>query len=157
MTTKPVFMTLDAHSQLEAELEQLERVTQVELAQRLAAAMELGDVAENVEYHAVRDEASFVVGRILELQQMLGNAHLIPTQAEQASDIVQLSSMVTVRDDEGAEDTYQIRGSVEANPGAGIISNESPLGQALLGKCSGDTVTVECPAGVYRVTVIDVS
>lgn len=157
MTNKPVFLTPEARAKLEAELEHLSRVTRVEVAGRIAAAKEQGDLSENFEYHAARNEQSFVVGRIRELEQILNNAEMIESEGRVTTETVQMGSTVTVRDEEGDEDTYQIRGSVEANPLERIISNESPMGKALLGKKAGDSVTVQSPAGSYKLKIVKVS
>jgi transcription elongation factor GreA len=157
MTDKPVFVTPEARAKLEAELEQLQNVTRVEVAGRIAAAKELGDLSENSEYHAARNEQSFVVGRIREIEQLLRNAQSIPSEGSNTSGFVRIGSTITVRDDEGDEVTYRLRGSVEANPREGIISNESPIGSVLLGRKAGDKVTVQSPGGSYTLIVVDVA
>lgn len=157
MTDKPVFVTPEARAKLEAELEHLQNVTRVEVAGRIAAAKELGDLSENSEYHAARNEQSFVVGRIREIEQLLRNAQAIPSEGSDTTGIVRIGSTVTVRDEDGDEATYRLRGSVEANPREGIISNESPIGSVLLGRKAGDKVTVQSPGGSYKLTIVKVS
>ncbi len=154
MTDKPLFLTAEGHMHLEAELQQL-IIVRAEVAQRLAAARDVGNAGENHEYDAARDAQSFVVGRIRELEHILNHARLIAAKSSLVAELVALGSTVTVRDEAGEEETYQIRGSMEANPAEGIISHESPLGQALLGRRIGDSVVVHSPAGAYRLQLVD--
>lgn len=156
MTDRPVYLTPEAREKLEEELNHLTKVTRVEIATRIAEAKELGDLSENSEYHAARNEQSFVVGRIRELEHILHHAQEIPSQGVSRSGIVQIGSTITVRDEDGEEDTYRLRGSVEANPREHIISNESPIGKVLLGKKAGDKVTVQSPAGSYKLVIVKV-
>jgi len=156
MTDRPVYLTPEAREKLEEELNHLNKVTRVEVANRIAEAKELGDLSENSEYHAARNEQSFVVGRIRELEHILRHAQMIPSEGAPNTGFVQIGSTVTVRDEDDEEETYRIRGSVEANPREHIISNESPIGKALLGKKAGDKVTVQSPAGSYKLVVVKV-
>src|SRR5687767_12948947 len=100
MSDRPMFLTPEARTQLEAERDQLQNVTRAEIARRIASAKELGDLSENSEYHAARAEQSFVVGRILEIEQILRNAQIIPEESGGASSIVRIGSTVTVRDED---------------------------------------------------------
>ena len=156
MIERPVFVTLEGQVALLAELDELRRVTQVEVATRMAAAKEQGDPAENPEFQAARETQGFVLGRIQEIEELLRHAQLIVAPGDPQAGIVQIGATVTVRDAAGVEDTYAIRGSVEANPSAHIISNESPLAQALLGQPVGATVMVHSPVGAYQVTIVQV-
>src|SRR3712207_2288393 len=101
MSDKPVYLTPEAQEKLKAELHTLQNVTRVEVAQRIAQAKELGDLSENAEYHAARNEQSFVVGRIRELEHLLANAQLIPAASAGPRDVVGIGSTVTVRDEDG--------------------------------------------------------
>jgi transcription elongation factor GreA len=157
MTNKPMFLTAEARTKLEAELEDLQNNKRPEITKRIAAAKEMGDLSENFEYHAARNEQGFIVGRIREIEQILRNAQLIEAEEGAISGVVRLGSTVKVRDEDGDEETYQIRGTVEANPRERIVSNESPIGQALLGKKAGDSVTVQSPAGSYKLKIVQVS
>jgi transcription elongation factor GreA len=157
MSDKPVYMTSEAYEQLKQELDTLQRVTRVEVAARIAQAKELGDLSENAEYHAARNEQSFVVGRIRELEHMLHRAQLIPPEGTNSNDVVRIGSMVTVREEDGEEVTYRIVGSVEANPREGKISNESPIGAALLGKKARDKVTAQTPAGTLTMKILKIA
>ena len=157
MTNKPVYLTPEALQKLREELDTLQNVTRVEVAARIAQAKELGDLSEKAEYHAARNEQSFVVGRIRELEHLIHNAELIPPQGTGGNDTVHIGSTVTVRDEDGEEDTYRIVGSVEASPREGRISDVSPIGSALIGKKRNQKVTVQTPAGSYKLTIVKIA
>ncbi len=157
MSDKPVYVTSEAYEKLKEELDTLQNVTRVEITARIAQAKEQGDLSENAEYHAARNEQSFVVGRIRELEHLLANVQLIPPTGTNASDIVRIGSTVTLREEDDEEVTYTIVGSVEANPREGKISNESPIGSALLGKKVRDKVTVQTPSGSYTSKIVKIA
>lgn len=152
MLDKPVFLTAEGKAKLAAELEFLQTVRRQEVAQRIRAAKEGGDVTDNADYDDAKMEQAFVEGRILTIDAMLKNATIID-ETNHASDHVHIGSRVTVIDNEDIEETYLIVGSAEARPSEGKISNESPLGRALIGRRSGDEVTVAAPAGmlIFRI------
>lgn len=155
MAEKPIFLTPEGRAKLEAELEQLKTVRRAQVAERIHAAKEEGDITENSAYDEAKNEQAFVEGRILTLEQMLKNAVMI--NETRASDSVGIGSYVTVvergrRDDE----MYQIVGSAEADPTRGRISNESPVGRALLGKRVGDEVQVKIPDGVRHLKITEI-
>jgi transcription elongation factor GreA len=153
MTEKPVYLTRDGRERLQAELETLIRVTRLEVASRIAQAKDLGDLSENAEYEAAKHEQAFVEGRIRELQHQLSNAQLID-EGVNGDKMVRIGSSVTVVDEEdGEEMTYTIVGSAEAKPREGKISNESPVGAALLGKKRGQKVKVPSPDGSYKLLI----
>jgi len=152
MSQKPVFLTPEGLRKLHEEIEHFKTVRRSEVASRIRSAKEEGDLTENAEYDDAKNEQAFVEGRILTLEQMLNNHVLI--EEGHATDQVAVGSKVTLAEDgEGAE-TYQIVGSAEADPSSGRISNESPLGKALLAHKEGDTVQVNTPGGVRRVRII---
>jgi transcription elongation factor GreA len=156
MTEKPVYLTRDGRARLQAELDELIRVKRKEVASRIAQAKDLGDLSENAEYEAAKHEQAFVEGRIRELQHQLGNVYLID-ESSNGEKAVRIGSRVTVRDEDGDEMTYLIVGSVEAKPAEGKISNESPLGKALLGKkVSKKPITVETPGGAYKLNIVSI-
>lgn len=156
MTDKTVYLTPAGRDQLQAELDQLTRVTRIEIARRIAQAKDLGDLSENAEYHAAREQAAFVEGRIREIQHQLSNHKLIEDSVNGEKE-VRIGSMVTVREDDGEEETYRIVGSAEAKPAEGKISNESPVGAALLGKRVRSKVTVVTPSGSsYKLTIVKI-
>lgn len=155
MAEKPIFLTPEGRSKLESELENLRTVRRAEIAERIHSAKEEGDIMENSAYDEAKNEQAFVEGRIMTIEQMLKNAVMI--DATRASDIVGIGSYVTVvergsRDDE----VYQIVGSAEADPRRGRISNESPVGRALLGKRVGEEATVKTPDGVRYLKVTEI-
>ncbi len=152
MTEKPVYLTREGRDQLQAELDRLVRVTRMEVAGRIASAKDLGDLSENAEYEAAKNEQAFVEGRIRELQHQLSNALLIE-ELSNGDKAVHIGSRVTVREEDGEELTYTIVGSAEAKPGDFKISNESPVGKALLGKKVRQKVTVQTPSGAYRLEI----
>jgi transcription elongation factor GreA len=150
-TDKPVFLTPEGRARLEAELDYLRSVRRREIAERIHTAKEHGDVTDNAEYDDAKNEQAFIESRIFTLEQQLRHAVLIENNV--AADFVGLGSRVTVLDSEGFEETYTIVGSAEARPSEGKISNESPVGSALLGKRIGDMISVQVPAGMLFLTV----
>lgn len=157
MADQKVLVTQEGYDQLVERLNHLKSVTRIEVAKRLNAAIALGDLSENSEYDDAKNQQAFLEGEIQELEAKIRNAEII---AGVAGDKVQMGSKVTVTDVEFAEDgpeTFMIVGSTEADPDNGKISNESPLGQALLGQKVGTTVDVHAPAGViqYRIDKIE--
>jgi transcription elongation factor GreA len=138
---------------LEEELRNLQTVRRHEVAERLHAAMEEGDIDENAEYDDAKNEQAFVEGRILMLESMLKNATLID-ESVKASDEVTLGCKVTIVEGTGAPEVYHLVGAAEADPTKGKISNESPLGKALMGRRVGDTVQVNAPAGLLTFRIV---
>jgi transcription elongation factor GreA len=131
-------LTAEGLSKLQKEFDFLTKVKRKEVTERIGKAREYGDISENSEYDAARDEQSFTEGRILELQEILKNAEVVQ---HKQSNIVTMSSRVVVEVN-GEEDEFEIVSSVESNPFEGKISVESPVGKALLGSKVGDTITV---------------
>ena len=154
MIEKPVYLTQEGRDKLQAELEALYPMRK-EVANRIAQAKDLGDLSENSEYEAAKNEQAFVVGRIREIEYLLGNAKLI-VEGVNGEKVVRIGSRVTVREEDGEEITYTIVGSTEAKPREGKISNESPVGSALLGKHVRQKVTVQTPSGAYMLTIIKI-
>src|SRR3981081_894028 len=137
MDEKPVLLTKDGLRALEDELEQLVDVRRSEVAERIRQARDFGDISENAEYTEAKNEQSLVEGRIQTLEVMVRNAVMIEEPRQHG--VVAVGSQVSVSSDEG-EESYSIVGAAEADPLAGRISNESPLGRALLGHKPGDEV-----------------
>lgn len=152
MAHQAVYVTPEGLKKLEDELELLRTVKRAEVAQRLHEAMEDGELIENAEYEAAKNEQAFVEGRILEIEHMLAVAKVI--EAGGPRDVVRIGSTVTVQEPESQPETYTIVGAAEASPKDGLISNLSPLGQALLDHRVGDEVEVKAPAGVLKFRVI---
>lgn len=155
MSEKPVYLTREGRDKLAEELEYLTRVTRMEVARRIAEAKDLGDLSENSEYEEAKRAQAFAEGRIREVQFQLSNAQLID-EGVNGEKIVRIGTRVTVREDDGEENTYTIVGSAEAKPREGKISNESPIGQALLDKRKNGTAIVETPAGSYKLKIVKI-
>jgi transcription elongation factor GreA len=155
MASKPVPLTKQGLDKLQKELDHLLTVRRAEVAQRIHDAKELVGAQNTPEYEDARNEQAFVEGRILTLENIIQNAVII----EEAHDNqrVSLGSTVTILNHKGERDHYTIVGSAEADPKAGRVSNESPVGNALLGKGVGDEAQVNAPAGVLRWTVVEIN
>lgn len=147
------YLTKEGHEKLQKEHEQLTKVRRREVTQRIAKAREYGDISENSEYDTAKEEQSFVEGRIVELQDILRNAKVIDRSHK--SGAVQIGTKVKV-DVDGEGDEFIIVSSVEADPMQGKISDESPVGRALLGSKVGDVVTVSSTIkSTYKILEID--
>lgn len=157
MSVKEVILTVAGLKNLEEELEQLKTVRRREVAARIKQAIEFGDISENSEYEDAKNEQAFIEGRILTLEHMLRNAKVIDDDDRKGSEEVALGSTVLLRDMEyGDELEYTIVGSVEADPGKHKISNESPVGRAILGQPKGCIVEVNVPAGTLKYQILDI-
>ncbi|MCR5798392.1 transcription elongation factor GreA [Eubacterium xylanophilum] len=153
---KKNILTEDGLRSLENELEELKVVKRKEVADKIKEAREQGDLSENAEYDAAKEEQRDIEHRIEEIEKILKNAEVVINDEIDGSKI-NIGSYVTIRDMEFKEDLdYQIVGSTEANSLKGKISNESPVGKALIGCKKGQTVTVETPAGVLKYKITDV-
>ena len=154
MAAQTTFLTPEGLKKLEEELEYSRTVRRQEVAQRLRAVLEEQDILENAEYEDAKNEQAFVEGRILTLEDILRNVAIIEEGGP--TDRVGIGSRVTVAEEGGEPETYHIVGSVEADPKRGRVSNQSPLGKALLGHRVGDEVIVNVPDGVicFRITAI---
>jgi transcription elongation factor GreA len=159
MVERPTFLTREGMKKIEEELEYLRTVRREEVAHRLHEAMEGGDIQENAEYEDARNERAFVEGRILTLEMILSKAVIIE-DGSRSSDRVGVGSHVTVMEvnsDDGVPEDYHVVGSAEADPVAGRISNESPLGRKLMGAKVGDIVMVNAPDGLIQFKIITIS
>ena len=154
MTNQKTFLTPEGYQKLEEELDLLKNVRRPEVAAAIHEAKMDGDVSENAGYEEAKRQQAFLEGRIITVETMLKNAVLI--EANGPSDTVILGSRVTVVEDGFDPETYTIVGSAEANPGDGRISNESPLGKALIGRKEGDTVAFETPGGQVQMKLISI-
>jgi transcription elongation factor GreA len=154
MSGQPTFLTREGYQKLARELNHLRTVRRQEVAQRLHRALAEGDILENAELEDARNEQAFVEGRILALEGMLGNAVII--EEEGPRETVGLGSRVTVMEGDGPPETYHIVGSAEADPANGQISNESPLGRALMGRKVGEIAEVNAPDGVLVFRIMEI-
>ena len=156
MTEKEVLLTEDGLRKLESELEELKTVHRKEVNDRIRQAKEFGDISENAEYEDAKQEQAFVEGRIMKLEAMIRNAKII-VESEGSADEVHLGSTVRVKNmTTGVEGEYTIVGSTESDPLNAKISNESPIGVALIGAKPGQTVTATTPSGEVQLRVISI-
>ncbi|MCX6057981.1 MAG: transcription elongation factor GreA [Clostridia bacterium] len=155
MTTN--FLTKEGFQKLQEELDHLRTTKRQEVAARLHEAMEGGELIENAEYEAAKNEQAFVEGRIQELDLLLATAHIIEENGKpKKNDAIQVGTKVTIKEGNFEAESFVIIGAAEANPREGKISNESPIGKAILGHKAGETVKVETPGGTYNVKIIKV-
>ncbi|MEO8955801.1 MAG: transcription elongation factor GreA [Ktedonobacteraceae bacterium] len=151
METQEVFLTNDGQQHALSQLELLRTAGRAQVAQYLHDAKESGDVIDNAAYEDAKEQQARLEGRILELEQLLAKAKLI---SKVETDQVTLGSIVSLRNSDDREYHYTLVGAYEANPSAGRISNESPVGKALLGHKVGDMVIVSTPGGVKEYTIL---
>lgn len=147
------FLTQEGYQKLQEELDYLRTEKRQEIANRLHEAMEGGELIENAEYEAAKNEQAFAEGRIKELEILLATARVI-SEDHLAADTVQVGIKVTVQEEDSPPESYTIVGAAEANPADGKISNESPLGKALINHKTGDMVQVEAPMGSFTVKIL---
>ena len=155
MAEKKILLTQDGYDKLVEKLDYLKSVRRIEVSERLKAAIALGDLSENSEYDDAKNEQGRLEGEITDLETKLRNSDIIKTQA--GSDKIMIGSTVTVRDIElDTVETYMIVGSTEADPDNNKISDESPLGAALLNKSAGAVVQIHAPAGIIEFELLEV-
>ena len=151
-----ILLTSDGLKELQDELEQLKTTGRKDIAEKIKVALSFGDLSENSEYDEAKSEQGMLESRINEIEAILQNYKLID-ESELSSDIVNRASRIVIRDMKLKEDfTYQIVGPQQADPIKGRISDESPVGKALLGHKKGDTVEVEAPAGKLKYKIIEI-
>lgn len=151
--TQQMYLTPEGAARLEAELAELTGPKREELSQRLRAAIQMGDLSENADYHKAKEDQGFLEGRIQEIDAVLRNAVIIE---KTHSDVVTVGSTVTVQEEDFPPETYDLVGAKEADPRNGKISNESPIGRALLEHKVGDVVEAETPDGKIRFKILKV-
>jgi len=154
MSNQAIYLTAEGLRKLEEELDHLRKVRRKKVAERLHEAMEGGDLIDNAEYEAAKNEQAFIEGRILEVEHILAQARII--EPGESTGVVDIGNTVVVKQDGKKRETFTIVGAAEADPKNGLISNESPLGQALLGNQVGDEVEVDAPAGVLRFRIVKI-
>jgi len=155
MVRRETLLTSEGLAKLGVELEHLRAVRRQEVAQRIQKAKELGGTVDNAEYDDAKNEQAFVEGKILELENRIKNAVLIPDHTT-PSETVEVGSVVTVKNAQGKTQKYIIVGSTEADPSQGKISNESPVGKALLGRKVGEEAEVATPSGTVKFNVVKI-
>ncbi|EQB89837.1 transcription elongation factor GreA [Clostridium punense] len=154
--SKKYVMTYEGIKKLEEELEYLKTVKRKEITEKIKVALGYGDLSENSEYDEAKNEQAFVEGRIIQLENMLRNASVVD-ESEIEKDVVSIGAVVRVKDYEFDEiEEYHIVGSAEADPMENKISNESPVGKALVGKKVGEIVEVVVPDGINKYEVLEI-
>ena len=154
---KPIILTPEGLQKLEQELEYLKVTGRKDIAEKIKIARGFGDLSENAEYDAAKDAQAAMEKRIGELEEMLKNVQVVDVN-EVGTDVVSILSKVRVFDvDMEEEDEYTIVGTTEADPDKNKISDESPIGTALLGKKVGDVVEVQTPGGSFELKIVEIS
>jgi transcription elongation factor GreA len=149
------YLTAAGAEKLRAELAHLTSVERPALAQRLRSAIQMGDLSENADYHKAKEDQAFLEGRILELEFVLNNAIIVEATG-QRREVADVGATVTVQEEDFEPETYLLVGAKEANPREGKISNESPIGRALIGRRAGERVTAQTPGGEISLKILKV-
>ena len=152
--TEPTYLTAEGAARLKAELEELTGPKREVLAKRLRAAIQMGDLSENADYHKAKEDQGFLEGRIQELEYILSNAVII--EKDGRKDVVSIGSHVTIQEEDFPEETYHLVGAAEADPSRGKISHESPIGKALMDQKVGGMVEAETPGGVIMLKILKI-
>jgi transcription elongation factor GreA len=153
---KEVILTSEGYESLKKEIEELSTVKRREVAERIRVAREFGDIAENAEYDDAKNEQMLLEHRIATLEERLRDARVI-SKKDVAKDVVSIGSKVKLRDVAARETVeYHIVGSAEANPAQNKLSNESPVGKAIIGKKKGETVEVSAPRGTLKYKILEI-
>lgn len=150
-----LFLTREGHAKLKEELEILTSVERPALSRRLREAIQMGDLSENADYHKAKEDQGFLEGRIQELEYLLKNATVVEAK-DVASEVVAVGTRVTVQEADYEPEMFYMVGAKEADPRNGKISNESPIGQALMGAREGDMVTAVTPGGAVTMKILKI-
>lgn len=153
--TEAHYLTNDGLQRLQAELNYLKTTARDQLAKRLRTAIQQGDLSENADYIAAKEEQGFLEGRIMELEQIIRNVVIID-ENQRNRDVVDIGASVTIQEGNFPMETYQLVGPQEADPANGRISHESPIGKAMIGKRSGDEFLVSTPNGTVHFKIIKI-
>lgn len=149
------YLTAEGAARLQAELAELKGPARIALAERLRAAIQQGDLSENADYSAAKEDQAFLEGRIQELDKILNN-YVIIDENKANREMVEIGASVTIQEDDFEPETFYLVGPKEANPAKGRISHESPIGRALLGHRVGDEVNADTPGGAVRFKIIEI-
>jgi transcription elongation factor GreA len=149
------YLTSEGADRLKKELEHLKTHERNVLAKRLRAAIQEGDLSENADYHKAKEDQAFLEGRIIDLEYLLKNAIVVESPAG-GFDHVDVGATVTVQEEDFDPEVFMLVGAKETDPSSGKISNESPVGRALMGKRVGDVVTIETPGGTMAMTILKI-
>ena len=155
MSDQP-YLTAEGAERLRNELADLKGPKREALAARLREAISQGDLSENADYHKAKEDQGFLEGRIQELEYLLHNAIIVEANGGGKREIVEVGVTVTIQEDDYPPETYYLVGAKEADPRNGRISNESPIGQALMGKRSGEFAEADTPGGIVRLKIIKI-
>jgi len=150
---QPTYLTPEGETRLKAELAELTGPRRQQIAQRLRAAIQMGDLSENADYHKAKEDQAFLEGRIQELEAILRMAVIIE---KKQSDVVTVGSHVTIQEGDSPPETYHVVGAKEADPRNGRISNESPIGRALMDHKVGDVVAADVPDGRIEFKILKI-
>ena len=153
MPTNPTYLTAEGEAKLKIELTELKGPRREELAQRLRSAIQMGDLSENADYHKANEDQGFLEGRIQEIEAALRTAVIIENKH---GDVVNIGSNVTVQEEDFDPETFYVVGAKEADPRSGRISNESPIGSALMNHKTGDVVEADTPGGKIKFKILKV-
>jgi len=153
--TEAHYLTNDGLQRLQAELNYLKTTARDQLAKRLRTAIQQGDLSENADYIAAKEEQGFLEGRIMELEQIIRNVVIID-ENQRNRDVVDIGASITIQEGNFPVETYQLVGPQEADPANGRISHESPIGKAMIGKRSGDEFLVSTPNGTVHFKIIKI-
>ncbi|MFN2194969.1 MAG: transcription elongation factor GreA [Anaerolineales bacterium] len=155
MSERMLYLTPEGAEKLRVELDELKGPRRDEIAHRLRDAISMGDLSENADYHKAKEDQAFLEGRIKEIDYILQNAKIIENKAGNFS-TVEVGASVTIQEAEFPPETYLLVGATEADPRNGRISNESPIGKAIIGKKPGDAVIAQTPAGPISITILKI-
>jgi transcription elongation factor GreA len=153
---KEHYLTVEGEKRLRAELEELKGPGREELARRLRSAIQMGDLSENADYIKAKEDQGFLEGRIQELEYILSRASIIEENGD-GHDLVAVGATITLQEEDFPPEVYFMVGTAEADPRKGRISNESPIGKALMGRQVGEMVTVETPAGEIKLKILEIN
>ena len=152
--SEPAYLTVEGQAKLKAELEELKGSKREEIARRLRSAIQMGDLSENADYHKAKEDQGFLEGRIQEIEYVLRNVVIIEKNV--SNDFVSVGNHVTIQEGDFPSETYHVVGAKEADPRNGRISNESPIGRALMDHKVGDVVEAETPGGKIQLKILKI-
>ena len=153
--SEEIYLTSKGAERLHKELAHLKGPIREDLAKRLRAAIQQGDISENADYISTKEEQAFIEGRILELEQTLKHVVII-NEKNRSKKIIEIGSRVTIKEENNSSEDYQLVGSKETDPSNGKISYESPIGKALLKHRVGDKVSIETPKGIIQLHILNI-
>jgi transcription elongation factor GreA len=151
----PIYLTAEGAKRLKSELKELKGPARQEIARRLRSAIQMGDLSENADYHKAKEDQGFLEGRIQELDYILNNATIVEV-TNTPHEVVEVGATITIQEEDYPPETYLMVGATEADPRQGKISNESPIGKALMGSRGGDVVVAETPGGNLTFKIIKI-